>query len=105
MSANNSFSRRQWLQGVGVGLVAIGLPGLGACKKELACSDTAGLSDAELAMRNAQAYQDKSPEADKLCVGCQLFVPASPTECGKCSLIKGPISPNGYCKAWVKKPA
>ena len=106
MSDRNRFSRREALQGMMLGLAAVSLPMLGACKKELECTDTAGLSDTDIAMRNAQGYMDKSPEPAKVCSGCALFnAPGAPNQCGSCKLLKGPANPAGYCKAWVQKQA
>jgi hypothetical protein len=44
-------------------------------------------------------YQD-SPKDGKQCDGCNLFV--SPNAC---KTVKGDISPKGWCKIWIKKPA
>ena len=46
----------------------------------------------------AVAYQD-SPKSDRSCAGCNLFVAPS-----SCKTVDGTISPNGWCKIWVKKP-
>jgi len=43
------------------------------------------------------AYQD-SPKGDRNCAGCGLFQPPS-----SCKTVDGAISPNGWCKIWVKK--
>ena len=45
----------------------------------------------------AVAYQD-SPKGDRNCAGCNLFQPPS-----ACKTVDGTISPNGWCKIWVKK--
>jgi hypothetical protein len=47
----------------------------------------------------AVSYQD-SPKGDRNCAGCNLFQPPS-----ACKTVEGTISPNGWCKIWVKKPA
>ena len=44
-------------------------------------------------------YVDKSTVAGKKCSGCALFKAPS-----ACSLVKGKISPNGYCIAYAPKP-
>ena len=44
-------------------------------------------------------YQD-SPKGDKNCGGCNLFQAPS-----SCKTVDGAISPNGWCKIWVKKAA
>jgi hypothetical protein len=43
------------------------------------------------------AYQD-SPKGDHSCAGCALFQAPS-----SCKTVDGVISPNGWCKIWVKK--
>ena len=43
------------------------------------------------------AYQD-SPKGDQKCSNCSLF-----QEPNACTLVDGNISPEGWCKFWVKK--
>ena len=45
----------------------------------------------------AVAYQD-TPKGDRTCAGCGLFQAPS-----SCKTVAGAISPNGWCKIWVKK--
>jgi hypothetical protein len=45
---------------------------------------------------SAVAYQD-TPKNGKDCKGCKLFVAPS-----SCKSVSGTISPNGWCKLWVK---
>jgi hypothetical protein len=90
---------------------AIGLLAGAACSKKeeegpKSCTDTTGLSADEIAARNALAYSDSSPEAGKACNNCQQFVAApAANQCGTCKVMKGPVHPKGYCKAWAAKPA
>ena len=44
------------------------------------------------------AYQD-NPKGDQKCSNCSLF-----QEPNACTLVDGNISPEGWCKFWVKKP-
>lgn len=44
------------------------------------------------------AYQD-TPKDDQRCSNCSLF-----QEPNACTLVDGDISPEGWCKFWVKKP-
>jgi len=56
-------------------------------------------------IRTSMKYKD-TPEGDKKCIDCNLFVPgASPTAPGGCKVFPNDteISPNGYCIAWAKK--
>jgi hypothetical protein len=42
--------------------------------------------------------------AAKRCDGCEFWLPpASGEKCGRCSSIKGPISPGGYCDLWSQR--
>jgi len=43
------------------------------------------------------AYQD-TPKDDQKCSNCSLF-----QEPNACTLVDGEISPEGWCKFWVKK--
>lgn len=68
------------------------------------CGDVSGLTQAEKDQRTSLQYADKSAKADQLCSGCALYVPAAAgAACGGCNLLKGPISPEGWCSSWVKK--
>jgi len=49
------------------------------------------------ASKEAMKYQDK-PNADKQCSNCVNFIPSN-----SCTIVEGPVSPNGYCLAWAKK--
>lgn len=91
------------LAGVGTlaGLTAVGCNAAGGAK-ELNCTDTAGLSEAEKTQRQAVKYVDKSELAEKNCSNCQLFEPAE-GKCGACKVVKGPINPKGYCITWAAK--
>jgi hypothetical protein len=80
--------------------------GLWACGKSEpdSCQDVAGLSEAEKMGRSALQYVDRSLQADKHCRDCNLFqAPPEVSQCGSCQVVKGPIHPQGYCTAWVKK--
>lgn len=70
------------------------------------CMDTSGLTEQEISMRNSLEYVDQSPVADKNCANCSLYVQAEAGEtCGGCSILKGPIHPDGYCISWAPAQA
>jgi len=100
MNDGNGLSRRAAMSNLM--LVVVGAATWG-CKKELVCTDTAGLTAAERTVRTSLGYVDQSLEAAKVCEGCQLYQPAGPDGCGGCLVVKGPIHPRGYCTSWVKK--
>jgi hypothetical protein len=74
----------------------------GAAKDgELSCMDTSGLTDAEKKTRESLKYVDKSPKPDKDCENCKLYTePKEPGTCGGCTVVAGPIHPDGYCISW-----
>jgi hypothetical protein len=77
-------------------------PGEDTQNTGIACSESADLSRMVVAARNAVAYVDESPYADKLCSNCRFFKePDGNAGCGTCEIIGGPIAPDGYCNAWV----
>lgn len=100
-------TRRELMRGAATSLLVL----LVGCKKDstpFACTDTASLSPADTTVRTALGYVEPSSEAGKDCAGCVQFVPApsdARAACGTCKLMKGPIHPNGYCKAFAPKSA
>jgi len=49
-------------------------------------------------------YVEPSTQGEKTCVLCTQFVPAAASgQCGTCKLLKGPVHPRGYCKAFAAK--
>lgn len=103
----DALSRREMLRSAALVGTAGLLPAwlLGCGKKELSCTDTAGLAAADLTMRTTLGYVDASPEGAKSCANCMLYKPAAADACGGCQVVKGPINPKGYCKSWAAKPA
>ena len=70
------------------------------------CTDTTGLTEQEVTMRNQLQYVDASPDPEKLCSNCVLYTePEAGAQCGGCTVVKGPIHPDGYCTSWAPKPA
>jgi hypothetical protein len=55
-----------------------------------------GRAEAAALPQSAVGYQD-SPKDGKDCKGCKLFVAPS-----SCKTVSGTISPDGWCKLWVK---
>jgi hypothetical protein len=75
-----------------------------SCKKgpPASCSDKSGLSADDLTARNALGYTDLSTDPAQLCVKCRQYVPGpSADTCGTCKIMKGPIHPNGTCRAFA----
>lgn len=75
-----------------------------ACKKgpPASCSDKSSLSADDVTARNALAYVDHSLDAAQVCVKCRQYVPAPESDaCGSCKVLKGPVHPNGTCRAFA----
>jgi hypothetical protein len=95
-------SRRKLLASLGGALLASG------CKSAIAppssCDDTTRLTEEERGVRKALAYADRSTDPSKACKSCLQWVPPpSEGSCGGCKLLKGPVHPDGTCKAFVVK--
>jgi hypothetical protein len=80
---------------------------IAACSKDqkpFTCTDTTGLTPDELAARKALEYVDTAPDPNKDCSKCQQYVAAAEAgKCGTCKVMKGPVHPRGYCKAFAAK--
>ena len=59
----------------------------------------ATLSGAQAATDNKKQfkYQDKPGPGGQKCAGCRFF-----RKPNACTIVKGKISPNGWCIAWAK---
>lgn len=74
-----------------------------SCKaKPFACDDVSQLAAADVKNRSDFAYTDHAPESSKTCASCLQFV-AAKEGCGSCNLLKGPVHPGGWCKAFSAK--
>ena len=77
-----------------------------AAAEGFTCTDTSGLTEQEVTMRTQLQYVDASPDPEKLCSNCVLYTePEAGAQCGGCTVVKGPIHPDGYCTSWAPKPA
>jgi hypothetical protein len=99
-------TRRQALQAGATASVLAGggLFVLNACGSSggLDCSDTSGLTVAQVQARSAVQYMESSPHADKKCDNCRFWQAARQANtCGGCQIVAGPIHPAGYCNSWV----
>jgi len=67
------------------------------------CSDLSGLTEEEKAFRKTNGYVDKTLIDARRCDNCNFWVkPADGSACGGCTLLKGPVKPEGYCNLWAK---
>jgi High potential iron-sulfur protein len=110
MNQDDKITRREML-GRSLMLGAVATVGtnlfLSACggSAALDCSATAGLSADDIATRTANQYVEASTDAAKKCTNCNFWQGQSATACGACTVVKGTINPNGYCRLWVAKQA
>ena len=74
-----------------------------ACKSGPDCTDTSALTGPEITQRQSLGYVDKAADATKACKLCNLYQAKGPEECGGCTLMKGPISPEGGCNSFAPK--
>ncbi len=67
----------------------------------IACIDTSGLTPEDIEPRKTLAYADTAADPAKTCASCkQYLAPPKAGDCGTCKLVKGPIHPRGFCKAF-----
>jgi len=125
MSEDNRMNRREFVQRVGIfGLAGVGAVYMWGCSKEKAdeigskphnavkaaqeaadpCSDLSGMTPEELATRTTFKYEERAKDPTKLCATCNFWIPDPKGGlCGTCTLVKGPIHPQGGCMSWAAK--
>lgn len=82
----------------GLAMLGVGCGG----EEALTCNDTSGLSAAEQSTRSGAEYVDTSPHGvSKQCLNCNFKQNLTANACGTCTVVPGPIHPNGYCTLWV----
>ena len=75
---------------------------LGAVALAGACVTVRAAAQAK-ASKQAMQYQDQ-PKNGQQCDQCMHWIPGpKPDAQGQCKVVDGPISPKGYCVAFVKK--
>ena len=95
-------TRRSFLYALGTGVIAIPLSTL--TREGSALAATAPKLELEDPTAKVLEYVHESPDATKLCVGCQLYTGAAGDEWGPCVIFPGKlVSAKGWCKSWVVK--
>ena len=95
-------TRRSFLYALGTGVIAIPLSTLTRQRSALAAD--APKLDLEDSTAKALEYVHESPDATKLCAGCQLYTGAAGAEWGPCVIFPGKlVSAKGWCKSWLVK--
>jgi hypothetical protein len=85
-----------------LGTALLGASAVCACKRSETCPPDV-LAPEDVKLRQTLHYTDHSLNAEKLCNGCQQYLPNIDADCGACKLLKGPIHPAGYCVAFAVK--
>ena len=79
-------------------IVLAAAPLFGACGSSgPSCSDVSALDPTASANRTTQQYVEHSLRASSHCSGCRFYTAGAANACGTCTLIAGPINPDGYC--------
>jgi len=92
--------------GLKISAAGFALSSLGACSKSKKqnCSDTSGLSAAEIQVRKSLQYVAQTNDASKNCANCNLYkAPIESGGCGTYTLLKGPVAAGGNCTGWQAK--
>jgi len=86
-----------------VGAAALAPTLLCACEGDatLNCSDTADLSVPQMAVRDSQRYVEAAPDPAQKCSTCDFFTAGPVGQCGSCTVVQGPIHPDGTCNLWA----
>lgn len=73
-------------------------------KSDDPCDDLSNVSAGEIEKRQKFGYVKKSPDQERFCTKCSLYIPpVSDKDCGGCLLFKGPVHPKGSCIQYVAK--
>lgn len=65
------------------------------------CSDLAGLTAAQVQVRETFEYVEAAPDPELACHLCEFYKePASGRNCGGCTLFAGPVAAEGSCNSF-----
>ena len=108
--AQRPLSRRDFIERAAVlGIASAGLGAfVGACTSgggTLTCTDTTGLADAGPAGPSGASVRRRLARGGEELPQLPAYTPAAEGECGGCTVVKGPIHPQGYCTSWAEKVA
>lgn len=67
------------------------------------CTDLSDIGENDLKARKKFNYVDESPDKNKTCDQCKLYLPSEDLSCGQCMLFKGPVKAGGSCTYWAPK--
>jgi hypothetical protein len=96
-------SRRDFFRSaMGLSLVLLGAAGCSKNRVPISCGVGAGIAPEDLQVRVSLRYVEPADDTKRTCSSCQQYLtPAAGGGCGSCKVLKGPIHPNGTCKAFA----
>lgn len=68
---------------------------------ELTCTDASGLPEPDRQARLAAQYVDRAPDPTRSCERCSFFQAGPASQCATCTIVRGPIHPEGTCQLWA----
>lgn len=68
---------------------------------ELTCTDASGLAEPDRQARLATQYVDRAPDLARSCGRCSFFQAGHASQCATCTIVRGPIHPEGTCQLWA----
>lgn len=64
--------------------------------------ETGDLQPDQKQIRDSLQYTDQTPREGQWCWNCRYYTQAAQAQgCGGCTIVPGPIHPQGWCSAWV----
>lgn len=105
MSENRIGRRAMMKRTVHLAVIAGAAPALlSACGGgELTCTDESSLSEADRTARRGAQYVDRSTDPSRACERCNFYQAAAPGQCGGCTVVRGPIHPQGTCQLFAAR--
>lgn len=70
---------------------------------ELACTDDSQLSEADRTARRGSQYADRTTDPSRACERCTFYQAAAANQCGTCTVVRGPINPQGTCQLFAPR--
>lgn len=66
------------------------------------CVDLDALPASQKSLRKSLGFQLVSDDAKQVCRACNFYT-AGEGDCGRCTLLSGPVPAGGRCDSWAKK--
>ena len=92
-------SRRRLLA---LALVAPAVLLASAATADPVCVDLDALPASQKSLRKSVGFQLASDDPKQVCRACNFYT-AGEGDCGRCTLLSGPVPAGGRCDSWAKK--